>query len=260
MNEPVHLDYRLGEHGWADLTLTVGPNSIDIVGFGYCTDALGDLVRAALIVATSGRRAEVVFDGEPAQWLLVVERDRSRTIGQPGAAINLRVEASPDLTPGTRGNIQLNDDKENVTRFLNIDPANPSVVLSVNAIPPESLLPPLTLAPVFEASTTVDVFATAVRDAAQKVWDAHGAEGYNRLWSSDDHGFPLRALCALRAALDLEEAPLLEREWSAEVRSINQDYADGLIDKDVAAARTIEALRKHMFIFGTSPFKDVGAN
>jgi hypothetical protein len=34
--------------------------------FGYCTDALGDLVRAALMIVTSGRYAVVTFDGSVA--------------------------------------------------------------------------------------------------------------------------------------------------------------------------------------------------
>src|SRR6185437_2443451 len=33
--------------------------------------ALGDLVRAALMIATSGLRAEVSFDGEPREWRLI---------------------------------------------------------------------------------------------------------------------------------------------------------------------------------------------
>ena len=47
------------------LFVVVGP-------FGYCTDALGDLVRAALTIATSGLRAEVSFDAEPMEWRLIV--------------------------------------------------------------------------------------------------------------------------------------------------------------------------------------------
>ena len=43
-----------------------------LAAFDYCSDALGDLVRAALIIATSGWRAEVFFDGEPREWRLLI--------------------------------------------------------------------------------------------------------------------------------------------------------------------------------------------
>jgi hypothetical protein len=69
----VSIVYDLGRHGWSSFALTVGDDAIDIGPFGYCTDALGDLVRAALILATSGYHAEVCFDGEPREWRLVLD-------------------------------------------------------------------------------------------------------------------------------------------------------------------------------------------
>jgi hypothetical protein len=68
----VSIDYQLGQHGWSQFTLAVGAISTVVGPFGYCSDALGDLVRAALMVATSGWRAEVVFDGEPREWRLMI--------------------------------------------------------------------------------------------------------------------------------------------------------------------------------------------
>jgi hypothetical protein len=70
MADEVAIDYQLGQHGWSQFRLTVGDASTVVGDFGYCTDALGDLVRAALLVATSGARAEVSFDGEPTEWRL----------------------------------------------------------------------------------------------------------------------------------------------------------------------------------------------
>ncbi len=69
----VSITYDLGRHGWSSFKLTVGRNVLNIGPFGYCTDALGDLVRAALLLATSDYRAEVRFDGEPYEWRLVVD-------------------------------------------------------------------------------------------------------------------------------------------------------------------------------------------
>jgi hypothetical protein len=69
----VSIVYDLGRLGWSNFKLTVGDDAIDIGPFGYCTDALGDLVRAALLLATSDYRAEVCFDGEPREWRLVLD-------------------------------------------------------------------------------------------------------------------------------------------------------------------------------------------
>src|ERR1700722_5022727 len=69
----VSIAYDLGQHGWSSFQLTIGDRAMDIGPFGYCTDALGDLVRAALLIATSDYRVEVRFDGEPREWRLVVD-------------------------------------------------------------------------------------------------------------------------------------------------------------------------------------------
>jgi hypothetical protein len=71
VTEVVFIDYRLGKNGWSSFQLSVGTASVVVGPFGYCTDALGDLVRAALTIATSGLRAEVSFDAEPMEWRLI---------------------------------------------------------------------------------------------------------------------------------------------------------------------------------------------
>ena len=72
MTDAVRIDYQLGKNGWSHFQLNVATDSIVVGPFGYCTDALGDLVRAALVIATSGLRAEVSFDAEPMAWRLIV--------------------------------------------------------------------------------------------------------------------------------------------------------------------------------------------
>lgn len=72
---PISIAYDLGEHGWSKFTLTVGDQTTEVGAFGYCTDALGDLVRAALAIAASAFRAEVSLDGEPMEWRLIVQRE-----------------------------------------------------------------------------------------------------------------------------------------------------------------------------------------
>lgn len=93
MSDEVHIKYDLGQHGWSQFQLTVGANSVVVGRFGYCTDALGDLVRAALMIATSGYSAQVSFDGEPMEWRLIVAPDvQSNWIGH-----RLRVLTFPSL-------------------------------------------------------------------------------------------------------------------------------------------------------------------
>jgi hypothetical protein len=72
VTDTTSIDYQLGQNGWSRFQLNVGTSSVVVGPFGYCTDALGDLVRAALVIATSGWRAEVSFDGEPMEWRLIV--------------------------------------------------------------------------------------------------------------------------------------------------------------------------------------------
>src|SRR6185312_2319561 len=76
MSEKVCIEYEVGQHGWSKFRLNVGTAAVVVGPFGYCTDALGDLVRAALMIATSGWRAEVSFDAEPMEWRLIAEWSR----------------------------------------------------------------------------------------------------------------------------------------------------------------------------------------
>jgi hypothetical protein len=72
VTDAVCIDYQLEQNGWSRFQLSVGASSVVVGPFGYCTDALGDLVRAALMIATSGWQAEVSFDAEPMEWRLIV--------------------------------------------------------------------------------------------------------------------------------------------------------------------------------------------
>jgi hypothetical protein len=165
MSDEVCVDYELGQHGWSHFRLAVGTASVDVGPFGYCSDALGDLVRAALMIATSGRRAEVSFDGEPTEWRLIVGLHLDAT--QSGwTDFRLRVLTFPSAS-----------------------------------YPPS---PEAEGSNVFEARCCSDSFVEAVLKAAQKVWDEYGAAGYDRLWGGPC-GFPLRALSALRAAVSVQE-------------------------------------------------------
>jgi hypothetical protein len=64
---------ELYSHGWARLLFESGTRSFEIEGAGYCTDVLGDLVRAATEVVCCAYRTEVSFDSEPLEWRLIVQ-------------------------------------------------------------------------------------------------------------------------------------------------------------------------------------------
>jgi hypothetical protein len=165
VTDAVYIDYQLGKNGWSRFQLSVGTVSVVVGPFGYCTDALGDLVRAALIIATSGSRAEVSFDAEPMEWRLIAggywDAAQSGWID-----FRLRVLTFPDA----------------------FDPPSPEA--EGNKL--------------FEAQCTAESFVHAVLRAAEAVWDEYGADGYDRNWGGP-RGFPLRALTALKAATSVQE-------------------------------------------------------
>ena len=86
---PVSIEYRLEQHGWASFTLTVDDLHVEVGEFGYCTDALGDLIRAALMVVTGGGFASASFDAEPKEWRILLGTEGSWT--SPSDMIPLRV-------------------------------------------------------------------------------------------------------------------------------------------------------------------------
>lgn len=93
LSDPVSIAFRLTGHGWASFTLRIGQASIEVGEFGYCTDALGDLVRAALMIATSGRFAEASFDGEPREWRLLIGTNYD--VGLASGRLPVRVKTFP---------------------------------------------------------------------------------------------------------------------------------------------------------------------
>jgi hypothetical protein len=102
----ISISYDLGSHGWSSFRLTIGDNAIDVGPFGYCTDALGDLVRAALMLGTSDVRVEVSFDSEPREWRIIVDEGWK-------PELRLRIltfaDASPVKWPEEKGQIIIED-------------------------------------------------------------------------------------------------------------------------------------------------------
>jgi hypothetical protein len=71
MTPPAKVTIQFSSYGWADCELRLGDRTFVLKSFSYTTDALGDLLRFALMIATGAYRATVSFDREPAEWRLV---------------------------------------------------------------------------------------------------------------------------------------------------------------------------------------------
>lgn len=150
----VDIDCSITGLGWMTIVITASDVSSSPIVASYLTDALGDLLRAILVVATSGDAVEVEFEGEPQIWVLSLIPDQ-----QGGATIRIRFEGWSEA--------------EDV---------------------------PL----LYEARCNIDALAKAAIDAAESIWTAYGVDGYNQSWHGDK-GFPLRAMAALKAAVEIIE-------------------------------------------------------
>jgi len=157
----IAIEYILEQHGWASLAISLGNAQNRIGSFGYCTDALGDLIRAAVAIAIGSPRAEVIFDGEPHLWGLTIQ-DGWQSTRHP-QAFRFSIRSKSDVS---------GDD--HLSPF-----AWPRVLV--------------------ENFVAADAFAMAVSLAAHEVLNEHGEKGYFARWVQ--HRFPTRALVALDAAL-----------------------------------------------------------
>ena len=90
----VALEFRLTGDGWSESTFRVGDDGVELVA-GYLSDALGDLVRAALLIARGPTLADVIWDSEPYQYRWHFERD--------GDAVDVRVAGDDQWVDGDAG-------------------------------------------------------------------------------------------------------------------------------------------------------------
>ena len=171
--QPVAMEFSLHEAGWASLTVRCGERHYKIENFGYCTDGLGDVVRAALSIATGATHAEVLFDGEPNLWGLAI--------------------APAGLSP------------ESVRiAWLTIREDGGSLDGEGYAnIPVWKWTSPILL----EGFVTTDAFARAVLAMAKKAREDFDDATYRARWGfyGSLEGFPLRATRALETALSIRE-------------------------------------------------------
>lgn len=85
---------RVGQ-GWANCTFTVGERVLTLDWISDTTDALGDLLRAAVQIAAGGADAVARFDREPAELRVLFER---RWEGVPQQQVfRVKVLEFPDI-------------------------------------------------------------------------------------------------------------------------------------------------------------------
>lgn len=70
-NDTVSVEFNITGVGWAVIVLRIGAQTYTTDSLSDLTDVLGDLVRAALTLATGGN-ARVSFDGEPVETRFVL--------------------------------------------------------------------------------------------------------------------------------------------------------------------------------------------
>jgi hypothetical protein len=71
---PVEVTFDFFGLGGADICIRLGAETVVLGGVCYGTDALGDLLRVALMIAAGARSAECSFDLEPHELRLAARR------------------------------------------------------------------------------------------------------------------------------------------------------------------------------------------
>lgn len=86
----LELEYNLLEHGWANFHLRCCGKEVSVGDFSYTTDALGDLVRAAISILGGARQITIRLDGEPIETRLILDQANQTDI-------NLRILSFDDI-------------------------------------------------------------------------------------------------------------------------------------------------------------------
>jgi hypothetical protein len=173
-SETIAFACSLDTHGWASLDITISQRTFSVRDFGNTTDGLGDLVRAALNIATGDSYASLIFDCEPQRWGLAIEPAGL-------SSNNVRISRISVRDGGTS---------------LTADGYSNRPVWQWDTVPPA-----------FEGHVTTDAFALAVLETAKHVRGQFDDATYRDRWGhyGSLEGFPLRGLRALEAALAVTE-------------------------------------------------------
>ena len=174
--QSLSMSYELGTAGWASLHLKCGETEFTIPDVGYLTDGLGDVVRAALSLVTGASHVEVLFDGEPQVWGLMIE--------PAGLA-----DADPPRLRICRMIV-----KDGGWGLTDAGHSNKPVWLWQSPI-------------LFEGHIRSDDLGKAVLAMAEAVREEFDDATYRERWGhyASLEGFPLRGMIALKAALAITE-------------------------------------------------------
>jgi hypothetical protein len=106
---PATMTFAPIGQGWADCELRLGERAFTLTGISYLTEALGDLARLALMIATGAYRATVSFDREPAEWRIVAI---ALTDAAGGGPVSINVYSFPDMSdaPLSEGTLEFTAD------------------------------------------------------------------------------------------------------------------------------------------------------
>ena len=159
------FSFILDEYGWAKLIIIVDGERHTIDRVSYLTDVLDELLFAGLKLSVGWSESKVHIDHEGWDTDLLFRGEW--------------IERSDDAPQEDGRHADLR------CRIETIVSASQKT---------ETLFSYLIRNP--------DVVARALLRCGQEVWNRYGAEEYDRLWISG--GFPIRALGALKAALDVE--------------------------------------------------------
>ena len=166
------LDFILEGAGWASIEISAGEFTRRIEGISYTTDALDDLLRMGIDIATDKGWSFAQFDHEPGATTLVAETGWWENDDPVSGA---RLSAFK-LVPGTQG----------ITWSV-IHKSARDFILPVRSR---------------------DELATLFLRAAERVLERHGEDGYAKAWAGR-LAFPIRAMKALDAALNSPASPPL---------------------------------------------------
>jgi len=164
--DDVRLEFVLSGAGWACLEIWSGGEKKEIDGISYLTDALDDIVRIGINIATEKGIGAAIFEHEPALSALVAE---TAWIEDNNWHLGARLSVIRDLPQWVEPNFKWRASVE---------------------------------ADFVAHLGSRDELARLFLDAALRVRQEHGEEGYSQLWGGRT-GYPRRAVVALEAALSI---------------------------------------------------------
>jgi hypothetical protein len=161
------LSFVLEGAGWARLVVAIGGNEHAIDSFSYLTDALDDMLRMGIAIATDKSWAAATFDHEPARTSLLAE--------------TAWVEADTWVSGARLSAIEHGSDMEELTWRATVDTPRLWIVNVAGR----------------------DELARLFLAMADSVLDGVGLDEYDEAWGGR-LGFPVRARAALEATLASE--------------------------------------------------------